>query len=123
MNTIKYSTNPYNVNRMTAAAGLAALCDNDYYMDNCGKVIEAREYTRAALSELGFSSLPSSANFLFSRCDKISGEELYLALRERGILVRHFTKSRISDYNRITIGTREQMEELVRAVKDILKGK
>ena len=122
MNTIKYSTNPYNVNRMTAAAGLAALSDNCYYMDNCKRIIETREFTRAALSELGFEILPSSTNFLFARSDAIDGLSLYLALRERGILVRHFTSERIKDFNRITIGTREEMEELILAVKEILKG-
>ena len=123
MNTIKYSTNPYNVNRMTAAAGIAALEDNSYYMDNC-KVIEAnREYTKAALEALGFSVLPSKANFIFAESDKISGEELYLALKSRGILVRHFSKEKIKNYNRITIGKREDMETLVAEISEILGGK
>ena len=123
LNTIKYSTNPYNVNRMTMAAGAAALRDNDYYMQNCERIKENREYTREALTSLGFRVLPSAANFLFAESDRIEGEELYLALKSRGILVRHFKKERIKNFNRITIGTKEEMQAFVKAVADILKGR
>ena len=118
---IKYSTNPYNINRLTMVAGLAAIKDNDYYMNNC-RVIEAnREYTKSELEKLGFSVLPSKANFIFAKSDSIGGEELYLELKARGILVRHFTKEAIKEYNRITIGTMDDMKALVGAVSDILK--
>ena len=100
LQTIKYSTNPYNVNAMTQAAGLAALTDNGYYMDNCKKIIENREYTERELTALGFDVIPSKANFVFAKSDRISGVELYKKLRERGILVRHFDKDRIKEYNR-----------------------
>ena len=121
LNTIKYSTNPYNVNRMTMAAGHAAILDNDYYMANCRTICENREWTKQKLISLGFSLTDSKANFLFAKSDKISGEALYKALKARGILVRHFSKERIKEYNRITVGTREQMEALVAAVENILK--
>lgn len=120
LNTIRYSTNPYNVNRMTLAAGYNALCDNDYYMDNCKKIIANREFTKTALEALGFRVLDSKANFLFAETDAISGEELYLELKRCGILVRHFTKDKISNFNRITIGTIEQMEALIAEIKNIL---
>ena len=123
MNTIKYSTNPYNVNRMTAAAGYAALCDNSYYMDNCRVIEENREYTRRALSDMGFMVLDSKTNFLFAKSPIISGEELYLGLKKAGILVRHFKKEKIKDYNRITIGSRQEMDALLSATKEILKEK
>lgn len=123
MNTIKYSTNPYNVNRMTQAAGYAALVDNEYYMNNCKRIIETREYTAAALRSLGFTVLDSSANFLFAKSPDISGEALYLALRGRGVLVRHFNAPAICEYNRITVGTREDMETLVSLIGDILNKK
>ena len=121
LNTIKYSTNPYNVNRLTQVAGLKALENNSYYMDNCKTIIKNREYTEKALTELGFDVIPSKANFVFAKSDKIDGEALYLKLKAKGILVRHFTKDRIKDYNRITIGTMEQMNALIEAVKEILK--
>ena len=121
LNTIKYSTNPYNVNRLTQIAGVKALENNKYYMDNCKTIIKNREYTEKALANLGFDVIPSKANFVFAKSDKISGEELYLKLKSKGILVRHFTKERIKEYNRITIGTLEQMKALIEAIKEILK--
>ena len=121
LNTIRYSTNPYNVNRMTEFAGAAALAENDYYMENCRTIMDNREWTARELEALGFEVLPSKANFLFAKSDQIGGEDLYLALKGRGILVRHFTKDRIRDYNRITIGTRDQMQTLIAAITDILK--
>ena len=121
MNTVKYSTNPYNVNRMTMVAGYNALVDNEYYMSNCQAIMENREYTKRALVEMGFCVLDSSANFLFAKSDKIDGEELYLKLKARGILIRHFTKERIKDFNRITIGTLDQMKAFLLATEEILK--
>ncbi len=118
---IKYSTNPYNINRLTMAAGVAAVKDNDYYMENCQKIIENREYTTRELELLGFYVIPSKANFIFAKSDKISGEDLYLKLKDNGILVRHFTKEKIKDFNRITIGSREEMEAFVECTKKILE--
>ena len=103
-------------------AGIAAVKDNDYYMDNCKLVVKAREYTTAALREKGFRVLDSKANFIFAESGKISGKELYEKLRAKGILVRYFGSNRISNFVRITVGTMEQMEALVSAVADILKG-
>ena len=121
INTIRYSTNPYNVNRMTLVAGYYALVDNGYYMDNCKRIIENREYATGELKALGFTTTDSSANFIFAKSDRIDGESLYLRLKERGILIRHFGKDRIKDYNRITVGTKEEMEVLIRTVKEILE--
>ena len=118
---IKYSTNPYNINRLSLIAGEMAILDNAYYMDNCKKIIETREYTQKRLRELGFSLTESKANFIFAKSDKIGGKELYSALKSRGILVRHFDKEKIKDYNRITVGTREEMDALISAITDILK--
>ena len=123
LNTIKYSTNPYNVNSMTMAAGLGVLSDPEYTAKNCKAVIENREWTVEKLKALGFTMTDSRANFIFAKHSEIDGGELYLKLRERGILVRHFTKPRISQYNRITVGSREQMEELVKAISSILEEK
>ena len=121
LNTIKYSTNPYNVNRMTDAAGTAALLDNVYYMDNCKTIITNREWTVRELQKLDFEVLPSKANFVFAKSDKIDGEKLYIKLKEQGILVRHFSKDAICQYNRITIGTMEQMQKLIKTITLILE--
>ena len=117
---IKYSTNPYNINRLTQLAGLMAVKENGYYMDNCKKIIKSREYTEGALEEMGFTVLPSKANFIFAKSPEIEGEALYLALKEKGILVRHFTAERIKDFNRITIGSEAEMEAFIKSVKEIL---
>ena len=122
LHTIRYSTNPYNVNRMTEAAGVAALEENNYYMNNCKTIMENRTYLTEELRKLGFEVLDSMANFVFAKSPRIGGEALYLALKQRGILVRHFTKERIKDYNRITVGTAEQMQALIRAVQEITEG-
>ena len=119
LNTIKYSTNPYNVNRMTMAAGVAALEADGYFKVNCQKIMENREWISSELVKLGFIVVPSLTNFVFVKHPAISGKALNLALRERGILVRHFNTDKLRDYNRITIGSREQMKALVAALKEI----
>ncbi len=120
LETIKYSTNPYNINRLTQIAGLNAVLENDYYMDNCQRIIKNREYTVNELKALGFSILPSKANFIFAKSDKISGMVLYKELKEKGVLIRHFEKPRIKEYNRITIGSMEEMTVFISKVKEIL---
>ena len=120
LNTIRYSTNPYNIDRMTMAAGIASLEHDDYNMENCRTIAETRDWAAKELEKLRFDVTPSKANFLFARHPKISGEELYRKLKERGILIRHFNAERIRDYNRISVGTREQMEKLIEATGKIL---
>ncbi len=117
---IKYSTNPYNINRLTQIAGRAALEQNDYYLNNCKRIIATRRYTEKALKDLGFSVLPSNANFLFARHNTASGKEIYEGLRQRGVLIRHFQNERIKDFNRITIGSQEEMEEFILQLKALL---
>ena len=120
LNTIKYSTNPYNVNSITIAAGAAALERNDYYMENCRTIMDTRAWTKNELERLGFSVLDSKSNFLFARSKKVGGETLYRMLKERGVLVRWFDKDLIRDFVRITIGTRKQMERLIEETKSII---
>ena len=117
---IKYSTNPYNINRLTQVAGLVTVMDNEYYVQNCKKIIETRGFVRKWLTDSGFDVLDSKANFLFAKSEKISGEELYLKLKDKGVLVRHFSNERIKEYNRITIGSMEEMEVFIEKVKEIL---
>ena len=120
MNTVRYSINPYNVGTVAQAAGIAAIERNDIYMKNCGTVIENRSFTEESLRRLGFETVSSQANFILARSSRISGERLYAELKKQGILVRHFSGGKISDYVRITIGTKEQMEALVSAAERIL---
>ena len=119
LNTVKYSTNPYNVNAMTMAAGVGMLADEEYTRQNCRTIMENRAYTAAALQEMGFELTDSLTNFVFARHPSVDGGEIYRRLKERGILVRHFDKERINQFNRITIGTRAQMDALLAALRDI----
>ena len=117
---LRYSTNPYNVNSLTLLAGTAALSQQDYYdIMNC-KIVQNREYTGCELLKLGFELTDSKANFIFAKHPRLSGQALYQGLRARGILVRHFSRALISDYVRITIGTREQMETLINTLGEML---
>lgn len=123
LNRIKFSTNPYNLNRITLVAGEAAIKENDYYINNCKKIIETRDYTTSELKKLGFEVIDSKANFIFAKCSKIDGEDLYRSLKSKGILVRHFSDKKISDFIRITIGAKEDMETFIATVKKILEEK
>ena len=118
---IKYSVNPYNVNRLTLRLGEATVDAEPYYREKCAAIIATRERTAEALKGLGFEVLPSKTNFLFVRSDKIGGRELYEKLKDRGILVRHFSNARISDYIRVTIGTDGQMDCCLAAIRAILE--
>ena len=121
MNTLRYSTNPYNINRMTAAAGVATLQNDDYTKRNCQTIMENRAWTVKALQQLGFVMTDSKANFLFAKHPSLDGKTLYQKLKARGVLVRHFDKARISDYVRITVGTLEEMQALVTKIGEILE--
>jgi len=120
LKTIKYSVNPYNVNSVTMMAGIGALLDENYFNINCNLIIESREYFVSKLKALGFTVLPSCANFVFAKSGTLSGENVYLKLKNRGILVRYFNKERLKDYVRISIGTKEQMDVLLKALEEIL---
>lgn len=120
---IKYSTNPYNINRLTQIAGAAAMRDNEYYINNCREIIETRNFTTNALIGLGFEVLDSKANFVFAKHPELDGKEFYLDLKASGVLVRHFETAKISQYNRITIGSMEEMKEFIEITRKILKEK
>lgn len=117
---IKFSTNPYNINRLTLVAGEAAIDSNEYYIDNAKKIIETRQGVVSQLQELGFIVLDSKANFLFVSSPEVAGEALYERLKQKGVLVRHFKKEKIKDFIRVTIGTPEQMDLFIEKVKEIL---
>lgn len=121
LNTIKYSTNPYNINSATMAAGVGALKDREYFQRNCAAIAETRAWTTRQLRALGFRVIDSKANFVFAAAPDYSGQALYLDLKAKGILVRHFETPRLKDYNRITIGSREQMEALIATIKELLQ--
>ena len=110
LNKLKFSTNPYSINRLTLIAGEAALRNRKYYDDNAQKIIETRAYVTAKLREMGFEVIESAANFVLAGRDDISGSLFAEEMKKRGILIRHFSGGRLEKYNRITIGTRAEMD-------------
>lgn len=120
LNTVKYSTNPYNINGLTMALGIAAFEDDAIITENCRIIAANRENTVLELTKLGFECTRSQTNFIFARHPEISGQRIYELLREKGILVRHFTSKRICEYNRITVGSDEQMKAFVNSLKEII---
>ncbi len=121
LNRVKYSFNPYNVNRLSIIAGAVAVEDEPYFQTCTAAVQNNRAWTVRELEELGFTVLPSSANFIFAKSDRLPGGELYRKLKENGILVRWFDADRIRDYVRITIGSLEQMTALVDEIARLLE--
>lgn len=119
LNTVRNSLNPYNVNAMTQAAGLGALQDEEYTRRNCETIKENRAYLTGELQKLGFDVLPSDANFVFAAHPRIGGKALYEYLRNKRIFIRHFETERLKDFNRITIGTKQQLDKLIDAIRDI----
>jgi len=120
-NKIKYSFNPYNLNRLSILAGTAAMEDKAYFEACMEKIKHTRREFVRDLELLGFSVKPSLANFVLAKHGQISGADYYKALKDKNILVRHFENERIKDYVRITIGKKEEMETLVNATKTILE--
>ncbi|MCI8990227.1 MAG: histidinol-phosphate transaminase [Lawsonibacter sp.] len=119
---IKYSFNSYNISRLTMAAALATLDSHDYYVENSKTIQANRAYTTEELAKLGFETLPSLTNFIFTRSPAVAGGTLYRELKARGVLVRHWDKPEITDWCRVTIGTREQMDIFLNQVREIVKG-
>ena len=121
LDKIKYSTNSYNINRLTMAAAVATIENGEYYVNNSKTIQANRAYTVEELGKLGFETLPSKANFIFTRCKTVDGGTIYRSLKAKGVLVRHWDKPEIADWCRVTIGSREQMDVLLEKVREILK--
>ncbi|MBB2495510.1 histidinol-phosphate transaminase [Aquipseudomonas ullengensis] len=117
---IKNSFNSYPLDRMAIAGAAAAFEDRAYFQQTCQAVIDSREQLVAALSALGFEVLPSAANFVFTRHPQHDAAELAAALREHGVIVRHFKQQRIAQFLRITIGAPEQNQALLDALAQVL---
>ncbi len=123
LNKIKYSFNPYNLNRLSIIAGTQAILDKEY-SDRCiSAIVEAREYARKELKGLGFFVSASMANFLLIGTERMGGKELYLKLKAKGVLVRFLSDKGLEKYVRVTIGTKQQMAQLICAIKEVLEVK
>ncbi|WP_455056370.1 histidinol-phosphate transaminase [Jutongia sp.] len=120
MNDVRYSYNSYPMTRLSVALGVAALEDETYFQDTVAKVIETREWTKEQLKRLGFSFRDSQTNFIFATHESVPAVQIFDALREKHIFVRHFSQKRIDNYLRISIGTREEMERFIEETEKIV---
>ena len=121
LNTIRNSTNPYNINAQTQAAGIGVLEEEEYTRRNCEEIIVNRRYTEEQLKAKGFELTDSSANFIFMKHPQIDGGRIYEEMKKRGVLIRHFTKERMAQYNRVTIGSREQMDVFLKVLGEVIE--
>ena len=117
---VKNSFNSYPLDRIAIEGAAAAIQDKAYFEKTCQRIITTRNTTETALHKLGFTTLPSSSNFIFASTNKMPAEEIYLTLKQQGVLVRYFNKPRINNYLRITIGTDHEMDILMDKLKGIL---
>lgn len=117
---IKYSFNPYNLDRIALAAGIAAIKNASNMRETAARIIKNREHMRARLEHLGFTVLPSEANFLFCKNDAVSGKDLYEKLKQNGVLVRHFGTDRIKDFIRVTVGDEDETEQFLSRLEGLL---
>ena len=118
---VKDSFNSYPLDRLALAGAQAAMEDDAYFKQITHAVVQSRDWLTAELTKLGFDTLPSTANFVFTQHPRHAAADLLAALRERKILVRHFAKPRISNHLRITVGTLQECELLVKALRQILE--
>ena len=123
LNDAKFSFNSYTMNATSIVAGVASVNDEEYFQKITAKVVETRERVKKELAKLGFIFTDSKTNFIFAKHEKVSGQEIFDALREKEIYVRHWNKPRIKDYLRISIGTDEEMNTMLEFLKKYLADK
>lgn len=120
MNDVKFSINSYTMNHVTQVCGAAAVEDEEYFIETIKRITDVRENTKKELKKLGFTFTDSKSNFLFAAHDKVKAETIFNELKSRKIYVRYWNKPRINNYLRISIGTAEEMEKLISALKEIV---
>lgn len=123
LNDVKFSFNSYTMNMPSQVLGVEAVKDDAYFKSVTGKIIATRERVKKELAELGFTFPDSKANFIFASHRTVPAREIFQALREQDIYVRHWNKARIDNCLRITIGTDEQMDKLIAFLREYLKGR
>lgn len=116
----RFSFNSYPLNRPALLTGAAAIKNDRYFKEICGKIVKTRERVKRELKKMGFSFADSRTNFIFAAHDRVPAKEIFEMLKEKGIYVRYFGKPRIDNYLRITVGTDEQMERLLAVLREYL---
>lgn len=113
LNRIKNSFNSYTLDRLALVGAKAAIEDTAYFEETRSKIIETRHRVIGELRQLNFTVLDSQANFLFMKHGRVDAKQIFETLKEKGIYVRYFNKSRIDQFLRVTIGTDEEMNRLM----------
>mgnify|MGYP002509991385 CR=1 FL=1 len=121
LNDVKYSFNSYTLNQTSLVCGAEAVKDQEYFKETTRRIVETREWAKERLTQLGFEFPDAKANFIFAKHPNYDAGELFEALKREHIYVRHWNSERISQYLRITIGTREEMEELFDVLEKIVQ--
>ncbi len=123
LKAVKFSFNSYTMNYPAIELATVSVLDTDYWKNTVAKVIKTREWTKKKLKGLGFTFGDSKANFIFASHKEVPAEVIFKELKERDIYVRYWNKDRINNYLRISIGTDEDMKELIKALEEIVKKK
>ena len=123
LNAAKHSFNSYTLNQVSIACAVEAVKDKEYFEHTVGKIVETREWAKEELSKLGFVFTDAKANFIFAKHPEIDGNEIFQMLKAKQIYVRHWNKPRIDQYLRITVGTREEMSELLQVLQEYISNK
>lgn len=116
---VKFSFHPYNINQLAIPITITSFLDKDYFKDTTNKIVEIREWFKKELNKRDFELTDSKANFVFVKSKKLNAEDIYLKLKDRNILVRYFNKKEINNYLRITIGSKSDMEILLKNLDEI----
>lgn len=120
MNDVKFSINSYTMNQNALRVGIEAIRDKAYFNETVNQIMETRAWAKEQLETLGFSMTDSKTNFLFATHQSVPAKEIFEKLKEKDIFVRYFSSPRIDNYLRITVGTMEEMQALIQALKEIL---
>ena len=120
LNDVKYSFNSYTMNRPSILLGTASVEDDAYFKETVEKIVHTREWFKAEMKKLGFTFPDSQANFLFITHPQVDGAKLYQACKDKGVLIRHFSTPALAPYNRVTIGSEEEMAAFLSVVEEIL---
>jgi histidinol-phosphate aminotransferase len=120
MSDVKFSYNSYTMNMPSIVLGAESIADDDYFKEMVAKVVDTRGWFSAEIEKLGFTSLPSSANFIFMTHKTIPAKEIFEKAKAAGIYVRYFNKPKIDNFLRVTIGTREEMQTFLNFLSNLM---